>query len=195
LTITDMKTATVSRKFALRAIAHIVAALQLLPPGAAGAQSLAVREPNARVIADRNAPKHQRPIVGAAANGVPVVLIAAPAANGVSHNRYSEFNVGSSGLVLNNAGGNTQTQIAGWVQGNPFLGNHSARIILNEVSGQLPTSLRGQIEVAGRAADVIIANPNGITCNGCGFINTPRATLTSGTPVYAQDGVLVGFAV
>jgi filamentous hemagglutinin len=225
-----MKTASTPRKTSLRVIAHVLAALQVLPPGVSWAQSNAVgvRERNAQVIeresqaqriaariererraqaaagttspstnvtADASAPKNQRPIVGVAANGVPVVLIAAPAANGVSHNRYSEFNVGANGLVLNNSGGNAQTQIAGWVQGNPFLGNNSARIILNEVSGQLPTSLRGQIEVAGRAADVIIANPNGIACNGCGFINTPRATLTTGTPVYAQDGVLVGFAV
>src|SRR5690606_9315542 len=35
-------------------------------------------------------------------------------------------------------------------------------------------------EVAGRGAEVIIANPSGITCDGCGFINTSRGVLTTG---------------
>jgi len=28
-----------------------------------------------------------------------------------------------------------------------------------------------------------VANPYGITCNGCGFINTPNVTLTTGKPM------------
>ncbi|MDY7568963.1 hypothetical protein RGV32_03770 [Pseudomonas sp. CCC4.1] len=28
-----------------------------------------------------------------------------------------------------------------------------------------------------------MANPYGITCNGCGFINTPNVTLTTGKPM------------
>ncbi len=36
------------------------------------------------------------------------------------------------------------------------------------------------IEVAGNSAQVIVANASGITCNNCGFINTNRATLTTG---------------
>jgi filamentous hemagglutinin len=200
----------------IRVLAQLLAALQVLPPASVWAQTQGVREPKMRVVAERiererraqatatpstrltadtAAPTSQRPVIGVAANGTPVVLIAAPNAQGVSHNRYGEFNVGAGGVVLNNSGANAPTQIAGWVQGNPFLGNNGARIILNEVSGALPSQLKGQIEVAGRAADVIIANPNGITCDGCGFINTPRATLTTGTPVYAADGVLVGLAV
>ncbi|RWR01088.1 hypothetical protein ED28_15495 [[Pantoea] beijingensis] len=39
--------------------------------------------------------------------------------------------------------------------------------------------MNGQIEVAGQKADVIVSNPNGITCSGCGFINTSSALLTT----------------
>ena len=49
-------------------------------------------------------------------------------------------------------------------------------------------------EVAGRSAAVIVANPHGITCDGCGFINTPRVTLSTGTPVI-ENGRLQRFDV
>ncbi|EKO4270051.1 contact-dependent inhibition toxin CdiA, partial [Escherichia coli] len=39
------------------------------------------------------------------------------------------------------------------------------------------------------------ANPYGITCDGCGFINTPRATLTTGRPVMNADGSLQALEV
>ena len=35
--------------------------------------------------------------------------------------------------------------------------------------------------MVGTNAGVIIANPNGITCNGCGFINASRIDLIAGT--------------
>lgn len=53
----------------------------------------------------------------------------------------------------------------------------------------------GHIEVAGAKADVILANPYGITCSGCGFINTDRATLTTGTPKFSADGNITGFNI
>ncbi|MGX9080349.1 two-partner secretion domain-containing protein, partial [Klebsiella pneumoniae] len=46
-----------------------------------------------------------------------------------------------------------------------------------------------------RPEAVIVANPNGITCDGCGFINTTRGTLTTGTPVFGNDGSLSAFRV
>ena len=51
------------------------------------------------------------------------------------------------------------------------------------------------LEVFGTKADVIVANPNGVTCDGCGFINTPRVTLTTGTPNIDSGGALTGFTV
>ena len=90
-------------------------------------------------------------------------------------------------LILNNATGKTQpTQLGGIIVGNPNLKGGAAQKILNEVTGANPSQLRGYTEVAGQSAHVIVANPHGITCNGCGFINTPRATLTTGKPL--MDG-------
>ncbi|TYC60064.1 hypothetical protein FMN50_08435 [Rhodobacterales bacterium] len=56
--------------------------------------------------------------------------------------------------------------------------------------------LEGATEVFGGRAAYILANPNGITCNGCGFIGTPRATLTTGTPeLDPANGALTGLSV
>ena len=125
-----------------------------------------------------------------AANGVPVVQIAAPNAAGVSHNQYEQYNVGRQGQVLNNSATTTQTQLAGYIQGNANLQpGQAARLILNEVTSSNRSLLQGHVEVAGAAAQVIIANPNGITCDGCGFINTTRGVLTTGTPLFGGDGL------
>ncbi|SAL41277.1 filamentous hemagglutinin outer membrane protein [Caballeronia sordidicola] len=149
----------------------------------------AYAQANLPVTPDRNA-SGAHPAVGVAGNGVPVVNIVAPNAAGTSHNKYTDYNVGQKGLILNNSGQNSQTQTAGWVQGNPFMGNQSARTIVNEVTSGNRSQLLGMTEVAGRAANVIIANPAGIYCNGCGFIAAPRVTLSTGVPVLDANGAL-----
>ena len=135
-----------------------------------------------------------RPTMDKAANGVPVVNIQNPNSKGVSQNFYNDFNVGSKGVVLNNSQQVTQTQLGGYIEGNPNLHNGSASLILNEVIGQNPSNLGGYIEVGGARADVVVANPNGISCNGCGFINTNHATLTTGKSIM-EGGELQGFDV
>lgn len=172
-------------QLARRSLASLLCALMVFQPMAATAQ----------VIAATAAAAGARPTIDQAANGVPVVQIATPNGAGVSHNQYQQYNVDSRGVVLNNSQGVTATQQAGYIAGNPNLGAGTARIILNEVTSNLPSDLRGYTEVAGTKAEVILANPNGITCNGCGFINTSRGILTTGTPVFGGSGSLDAFRV
>ncbi|EMF60360.1 hemagglutinin repeat-containing protein [Stenotrophomonas maltophilia] len=154
----------------------------------------ALAQSDARIISDPNAPGRERPAMVTAPNGVPMVNITTPSAAGVSRNRYSQFDVGREGVILNNARGQVQTQLGGWVQGNPWLATGSARVILNEVNG--PASrLNGYVEVAGQRAEVIIANPAGIQVNGGGFLNASRVTLTTGTPMFTGAGALEGYRV
>lgn len=140
----------------------------------------------------------QRTTAYTSANGVTVVDIANPNAAGVSHNRFQRFDVEARGLVLNNttAGGaiTNASLLAGSVLANQNTAQ-AARVIVNEVVSARRSVLAGFTEVVGGKADVVVANPYGITCNSCGFINTDRVTLTTGLPRWAGDGSLQGLDV
>lgn len=131
-------------------------------------------------------------------NGATVVNINAANAAGLSHNRYQQFNVNPAGLVLNNTTTQQQisyqSQLAGQVMAN-FNMVSPAGVILNEVVSNNRSTLAGFTEVLGGRADVVLANPYGITCTGCGFINTDRVTLTTGAPTFGANGALAGFDV
>ena len=149
---------------------------------------------NLIIQADKSAPKNQQPIVLQTANGLPQVNIQTPNDKGLSHNKYAKFDVDTKGAILNNSRTNVQTQQGGLITGNPYLARGEAKVILNEVNSSDPSVLKGYVEVAGKKADVIIANPSGIHCEGCGIINSNRATLTTGKP-QIKNGNLESFVV
>ncbi len=166
-----------------RGLAFLLANVMFWQPMWAQADGIVVANPNTAL--DR------------AGNGVPIINIATPNGSGLSHNQFHDYNVGAQGVILNNGSAQTSnTQLAGHIIGNPNLKNSgSAQAILNEVISGNPSQLRGYTEVAGQSARVIVANPYGITCNGCGFINSPRVTLTTGKPVLDGAGRLDRFQV
>lgn len=146
------------------------------------------------IIADKAAPKTQQATILQTGNGIPQVNIQTPTSAGVSVNQYAQFDVGNRGAILNNSRSNTQTQLGGWIQGNPWLARGEARVVVNQINSSHPSQLNGYIEVGGRRAEVVIANPAGIAVDGGGFINASRATLTTGQPQY-QAGDLSGFKI
>ena len=168
-------------------IAGVMSALLVAQPTIARAQ----------LAADPNAGVNNGPNIGKAPNGIPSIDIAKPNNTGLSHNKYKDFNIENPGVILNNYKGEVGiSQLGGVMPGNPNLRNaNPASVILNEVTSSNRSALSGPAEVFGQKANVIIANPNGITCDGCGFINTPRATLTTGVPQIDGNGRLTGFDV
>ena len=144
---------------------------------------------------DTNAPHERQATVGQAGNGITLINVAGPSAGGVSRNDYTNFNVPQNGVILNNSYQMANTKLGGYVPGNPNMMRGSANVIVNEVTSHNPTEMKGFIEVAGRKASVVVANPNGITVDGGGFINTDRAVLTTGKTEYDSKGNLNSYRV
>lgn len=149
---------------------------------------------HAGIVADGNAAANQRPTIINTANGVTQVNIQTPSQAGVSMNQYQQFDVNQKGVILNNSHQNTQTQLAGYIQANPWLAGGEAKVIVNQVNSSNPSQLNGYVEVGGRRADVIIANQAGINVDGSGFINANQVTLTTGNPLI-NNGQVTGFQI
>ncbi|WP_337241857.1 filamentous hemagglutinin N-terminal domain-containing protein [Proteus faecis] len=99
------------------------------------------------------------------------ILIADSDKNKISHNKYNHFSVDESGIILNNE-------------------TAKAKYIINEVVRGPSSYLAGNISVKGNAAHVIIANPNGISCNGCSFSNTLSETLATAYINTSKDNLI-----
>lgn len=141
-------------------------------------------------------PASKQPTMDTAPNGVTVINIVKPNASGLSHNQFDQFNVPVRGVIINNSSRVGVSQLGGAISGNAnFGGGAEARIILNEVTGSSRSRIEGYTEIFGFAAQYILANPNGISVNGGGFINTPKATLTTGVPRFDAAGGLLGLDV
>ncbi|MEK1939754.1 MAG: filamentous hemagglutinin N-terminal domain-containing protein, partial [Pseudomonas sp.] len=129
-----------------RSIARLLIAVLFLNPLLSTAADLAVDSGSTSITS--------------AANGVPIVNIAAPNGSGLSHNKFTDYNVGQQGLILNNGtAAFNQTELGGVILGNSGLGGRAAGLILNEVTGGSPSQLKGYTEVAGQSAHVVVANP------------------------------------
>ena len=127
--------------------------------------------------------------------GVTVIDIAAPDSNGLSNNTYTDFNISSSGVVFNNSDSAGDSQLASSISANSnYTSGNSANLILHQVTGSSGSNLYGTIEVFGSKAGLIIANPNGIDCDGCGFVNTNRVDLVTGTANFSGTA-LTNFSI
>ena len=144
------------------------------------------------LTADETAPGKYKPIIDHAANGVDLVQIAEADGNGVSRNLYHDFNVKQRGLILNNASRYTKTDLGGYIDRNMKIYGKGARLILNEVTGHKESRLMGYIEVAGSPASLVIANPNGISVNGGGFLHVKDVTLAA-APVSSMENGYIRF--
>ncbi|XKM14504.1 filamentous hemagglutinin N-terminal domain-containing protein [Orbaceae bacterium ac157xtp] len=186
---------TLAKATSKKALFATLTPITLLTYLALGLASISVPAYANTIIVDKNANKNQQPIVLPTANGATQINIQTPSKGGVSHNKYTQFDVSQKGVILNNSAKTSKTDLAGYINGNGYLQQSGgAKIILNEVNSKHASQLNGYIEVAGQKAQVVIANAAGITCNGCGFINANRATLTTGNPIL-ENGQLKGYLV
>ncbi|WP_247424080.1 filamentous hemagglutinin N-terminal domain-containing protein [Ralstonia pseudosolanacearum] len=157
-----------------------------------------LRQAQAGAITDPTAPIRFTPTLTQTTGqggGVPVVNVTTPNPSGLSYNLLRSLTVDGIGLILNNSLAGGGTLLGGNVGGNANLATSGpASTILTQVTGTDPIRINGTVEVFGAPASVIFAAPAGIYTQGAGFTNTPRVTLSSGTPQFLNgSGANVSF--
>ncbi len=145
------------------------------------------------IVVDRSNPITNAASMDETMSGVPIVNIAKPTGAGVSANKFETYNV-NGGVIINNGTHSGTSVLGGQMYKNPYFEGNSADIVLFEVTGQNKSNISGYTEVFGDRADFILANPNGLSINGAGFINTSGVVLTTGRPT-RQNGRLHSFSV
>ncbi len=147
-----------------------------------------LREAQAGAITDPTAPIRFTPTLTQTTGqggGVPVINVTTPNPSGLSYNLLRSLTVDGIGLILNNSLAGGGTLLGGNVGGNANLATSGpASTILTQVTGTDPIRINGTVEVFGTPASVIFAAPAGIYTQGAGFTNTPRVTLSTGTPQF-----------
>ena len=143
----------------------------------------------AEILPDKNSPIASRPTILKTPNNAIQVDIVKPNNKGVSINEYSKFNTTDKGTILNNSRNGADTITGGYIHANPRLSEGSAKLIVNKINSNKKSSLKGNIEIAGDKADLMIANPSGIDIDGVHFINSKSTTLTTGELKF-KDGAL-----
>ncbi|WOE74045.1 filamentous hemagglutinin N-terminal domain-containing protein [Alterisphingorhabdus coralli] len=182
------------RKFIASVLMASVVSSPLATPALAQSRTGMVRDTPV-IITPTPGSSSGRTNLEAGANGTPIVNIATPNSNGTSYNSYERFNVDDRGLILNNSDDIVLTNLAGYIDGNRNLRGGTASLIINEVVGTERSYLNGFIEIAGAPAELVIANPNGLECNGCGFINSPTVSLAAAGTLRDAAGNLTGYDI
>ncbi len=159
-------------------------AVFLLLAAAAQMQLAVSKVFGANIVPDNSA--GHGPGMDIAPNGTPVINLTAPSPAGVSLNHFSSYNVDESNLILNNSVQYGQSVLGGYICGNPDYqqNGRTADLVVNEVTGSLPSTLAGTTEMFGKSADLVLLNPNGMYVSGAGFINMPSASLITGRGIY-----------
>lgn len=139
-----------------------------------------VSHPSLPIIPDTSNPSYA-PSMDKAPNDIEIINITSPNQLGISNNHYLDFNVKEVGAIINNSNNPiTPTELGGLISSNPNLGDKQASLILNQVTSTHPSKLLGPLEIAGKQAGLLIANPNGISCEACSFANATSVSLTTG---------------
>ncbi|WGL98919.1 filamentous hemagglutinin N-terminal domain-containing protein [Arsenophonus sp. aPb] len=97
------------------------------------------------------------------------IEIVKPLENGISYNTFSELPSSQNSISFNND-----------IISNPKLDNTAAKIIIAEITSDKHSNLQGTIGIKGTIADLIIANPNGISWKNGKTDNVKNLSLIAG---------------
>ena len=142
----------------------------------------------AEILPDKNSPIASRPTILKTPNNAIQVDIVKPNNKGVSINEYSKFNTTDKGTILNNSRNGADTITGGYIHANPRLSKGSAKLIVNKINSDKKSSLKGNIEIAGDKADLMIANPSGIwILHPIDFVNDIYTAISN--PLQTKDAI------
>ncbi|MCG5379095.1 filamentous hemagglutinin N-terminal domain-containing protein [Providencia rettgeri] len=98
-----------------------------------------------------------------------LINIEAPLKNHISFNSFESLSSNDHGLIFNND-----------INDNNQLANKAAKLILAEVTGTEESKIKGVLGIKGQAANLIIANPNGISWADGSISNINSLSLIAG---------------